>query len=215
MTCFWSEFSPQHYLYCERQLCGWLQQPANTWSNVGYLIAALMMLFAERPKLEKHLFFWSTLALFIGSTFFHMSGTHLGKLMDVGAMLTLSMGICSLSVHRYYQWPRQKSVAFFATGLFLSLVFLYSFDIGNIPFTLEIATAVILEIRMIREDKSVLIPKLLLLACGVQLVAGVFLLLDITKSWCDPDNHIINGHAVWHLLSALAIYLAFAARRRS
>ena len=213
MTCYWSDFTPQHYLYCERQLCGWLQQPANTWSNIGYLIAALMILRSSQPKLEKNFFFWTTFVLFIGSTFFHLSGTHLGKMLDVGAMLTLSMGICSLSVHRYYQWPVKKIVSFFFTGLTLSLIFLYLFDIGNIPFSLEILIAVILEVRMIRENRSLLQPKLLLLACGIEFVAAIFLLLDITRTWCDPDNHLINGHAVWHLLSALAIYVVGTARR--
>lgn len=96
MNCFWSEFTPQHYLYCERQLCGWLQQPANTWSNVGYLIASLFIL-RSKKTVERQFFFWSTFSLFIGSTLFHMSGSHLGKILDVGAMLALSMGICALA----------------------------------------------------------------------------------------------------------------------
>jgi hypothetical protein len=47
----------------------------------------------------------------------------------------------------------------------------------------------------------------------VEFLAAIFLVLDITKTWCDPDNHYISGHGVWHLLSAAAIYLLFLSRK--
>ena len=32
---------------------------------------------------------------------------------------------------------------------------------------------------------------------------------DATRVWCDPGNHWFNGHALWHLLTALVLYLLF------
>ncbi len=212
-TCFWSGWAPQKYLYCETQMCGWLQQPANTWSNIGYLIAALLILRSGQKGVEKAFFFWSTFALFLGSTVFHMSGTNVGKLLDVGAMLVLSMGICSLAIQRYFYWPRKKTQLFYAVGLFFSLVFLAIFDIANIPFGLQIAVAAILEFQMIREKRGKLLGKYLSLSLFIEFLAGIALILDITRTWCDPDNHFINGHAVWHLLSAAAIYTLFISRK--
>jgi hypothetical protein len=34
--------------------------------------------------------------------------------------------------------------------------------------------------------------------------------LDLTKRVCDPGNHFVDGHAVWHLLSALTFFLLYA-----
>jgi hypothetical protein len=34
--------------------------------------------------------------------------------------------------------------------------------------------------------------------------------LDVSRVWCEPANHWLQGHAVWHVLSALA--LLFTAR---
>ncbi len=158
-------------------------------------------------------FFWATMILFLGSTFFHMSGTRIGKFADVGAMLVLSMGICTFSVHRWYRWTDRKAVLFFMTGLLISWTFLYLMSFGNVAFALEILIAAVLEYRMIREGRSLLIAKRVLWSCLFEFGAFIFLILDVTRTWCDPQNHIINGHAIWHLLSGTAIYIFFTAKR--
>jgi len=46
--------------------------------------------------------------------------------------------------------------------------------------------------------------------CIGLLVAGLACsLLDATRIWCNPSDHIIQGHAAWHLLSASGLYSAF------
>ena len=40
-------------------------------------------------------------------------------------------------------------------------------------------------------------------------LAGAFSLLDVTRVWCDPANHWLQGHALWHLLSAASLYALF------
>ncbi len=194
-------------------MCGWLQQPANTWSNIGYLIAALLILRSRQKVHEKSFFLWTTFGLFLGSSFFHMSGTNVGKLLDVGVMLVLSMGICSLAIERYFRWERKKTLTFFGVGLFLSLLFLAIFDVANIPFSFQIIVGAVLEFQMIREKRGKLDGNILSLAIFIEFIAGIFLLLDITRTWCNPENHFINGHAVWHLVSAAAIYTLYCARK--
>jgi hypothetical protein len=42
------------------------------------------------------------------------------------------------------------------------------------------------------------------------LVAGLTCsALDATRVWCDPENHVINGHAMWHLLTSIGLYYFF------
>ena len=38
---------------------------------------------------------------------------------------------------------------------------------------------------------------------------------DVTRIACDPTNHWISGHAVWHVLSAAALYALFLFYERS
>ena len=37
--------------------------------------------------------------------------------------------------------------------------------------------------------------------------AAAFSLADVTRAWCDPDDHWLQGHALWHVLSASALVL--------
>ena len=47
------------------------------------------------------------------------------------------------------------------------------------------------------------------LAWGLLALAGCFSLADVTRTWCDPSRHWIQGHAIWHLLSATSLYVLF------
>ena len=40
-------------------------------------------------------------------------------------------------------------------------------------------------------------------------VAGSASLADVTRVWCEPANHWLQGHAVWHVLTATALYVLF------
>jgi len=37
----------------------------------------------------------------------------------------------------------------------------------------------------------------------------LFTLEYVTRLWCDPADHWLQGHAVWHVLSALSLYVLF------
>jgi hypothetical protein len=37
---------------------------------------------------------------------------------------------------------------------------------------------------------------------------GVFSALDVTRTWCDPHS-LLQGHAIWHVLSAICLGFAF------
>jgi hypothetical protein len=51
------------------------------------------------------------------------------------------------------------------------------------------------------------------LAVGLMAAAAACSVADVTRVWCDPDNHWLQGHAAWHGLSALA--LLFTARHHA
>jgi len=40
-------------------------------------------------------------------------------------------------------------------------------------------------------------------------IAFIFWNLDIHNIVCDPKNHLLTGHAVWHLLNAIAIWYIY------
>jgi hypothetical protein len=41
------------------------------------------------------------------------------------------------------------------------------------------------------------------------IAAATFSALDVTRKWCDPKDHVLQGHAVWHVLSAASLLVSF------
>ncbi len=208
--CFWDGFEKNISLFCEEQLCAFVTEPANTWTNIGYLVVAVFILRhkeVNNPRI-KNLFFASTFCLFIGSTIFHMTSTYLGKFIDVSTMFFLSMTVLTLSLQRFTGLSERKSNFFYVVGLGLSLLFLYIMKFGNILFLSQIVTATIFEFKLSRTDKTLNMKgvktSLLFFAA-----AFIFWILDVTKVLCHPGNHILTGHGIWHLLAAVSIYVFF------
>lgn len=47
------------------------------------------------------------------------------------------------------------------------------------------------------------------------IAAAVCSALDAARIWCDPHDHLVQGHALWHLLSAISLgLLALSYERR-
>lgn len=211
MSCFWDGFAPNtRYIFCESQLCSFIVEPANTWSNIGYLIVALMMLRSKSVtnRRVKNLFFFATFMLFLGSTLFHASGTYMGRIADVGAMFFLSSVMLTLSVERYFGLREGRANLFFFGLLGLSLYGLMVFNIGSKFFGLQILITTLLEWRMAR-SAAALKAKKVALAVLLFMAAFLFWILDVKKILCDPGNHILTGHGMWHLLAAAAIWIFF------
>jgi hypothetical protein len=159
-------------------------------------------------KRVQNLFFASTLSLFAGSTLFHMSGTFMGRMADVSTMFFLAMVILTLSVERYFNLKKRQANLFFTLGLIISLISLFIFQIGSPLFAAEIFAATLLELRMSKTPKALQMKKVGWSLLSI-LTAFTFWILDVKKVFCIPDNHILTGHAIWHLLAATAIWLYY------
>ncbi|HNN98312.1 MAG TPA: hypothetical protein PKI03_38875, partial [Pseudomonadota bacterium] len=44
---------------------------------------------------------------------------------------------------------------------------------------------------------------------GLLTVAAGCSALDVSRTLCDPQNHFLQGHAAWHVLSAAALLAAY------
>ena len=38
LTCPWDQFEPTTRHFCEAELCQWVTKPAESWSNIGFII---------------------------------------------------------------------------------------------------------------------------------------------------------------------------------
>lgn len=207
--CFWAGFEQNAYPFCEERLCALITEPANTWTNVGYLVVAILIWKCRGSDDRNRLYFgWATFCLFVGSTLFHATSTYWGKLLDVSAMFFLSVTILSMALQRTYSWHKKKTFLFFMSLLIFSLSFLYVLKFGNILFASQIILAGWLEWKFLDLSK-------LKIAAATMVIAFTFWLLDVFKILCYPGNHILTGHGIWHLLAAFAIWTFFTAYKNA
>lgn len=211
-TCPWHYLEQQSYPFCETQLCGWVQQPANTYSNLAYLVVAIMIWRSSaRTQAIRKFFAGAVFVLFLFSTFFHTSGSVLGKFVDVAAMYVISMGLLTFALQRYYRLSPLRAQFIYGLGLTISITSLAITGQGNVLFMSEVLAAVLFEVLLVRQKRDTLVPRRLFQSLGAFAVAATMWLLDVKKILCWPDVHYFSGHAMWHLFCAVALWFIYRA----
>ncbi|MBS1150839.1 MAG: hypothetical protein H6Q89_2537 [Myxococcaceae bacterium] len=203
--------------FCEGIREGLIGQPANTWSSlafcgVGVLIAAEQLGrrgTASRGMRVGEAYCLAAAAFLLGATsaFYHASLTFLGQWLDVQSMYLL--GLLALAVNLDALRPGQpRRFLWTYVGLNLALGVLLvevpalrRFAFGGVLAAI-LASEVLLRRRGLR-DWSL---RPLVAATGVQGFAFGIWTLDLTHVVCDP-NSLLQGHAVWHALGAVASWL--------
>ena len=208
--CPWSDYSPATAIFCEENLCSWIAQPSNTWSNLPFVIAGVMIVRASSNRPLLKLLGHSAWILGLGSAMFHASATFIFEVWDLLGMFMISGLMASLNLARYRHVSKpHEIIAFFLGMTTLALILLLSFrPIGIALFATEVAFALTLEVLMhLREDAVDF--KFAKLFIGSFAAAFILWNLDIHNIVCDPKNHILTGHAVWHFLNACAIWFIY------
>ena len=207
IQCPWASYGQLPAHYCEPNACAWIVQPINTWSNIGYLIVAFLILREKNWNSNKYWFSFLAAFLFFGSSFYHMTGTYIGHEFDLAAMLLLSSYCLSLSCGRLLKWKTPAQLGIFAFAFITSAITIDKFYGGDF-FVGHLVIMFAMEFLYIRHKKlPANLKKTLGLALGIFIFALGLNLLDMTHTYCLPENNFLTLHAIWHLLCAWCIYL--------
>jgi hypothetical protein len=212
--CPWSAFDPATISFCEARLCAWIVEPSNAWSNLGYVVVGAIVLCRSRRRVTQILIGLASILIGFGSFGLHGTGTRWGELLDVGAMYLMSALGVLYAARRIWRLSGATLIAGYVAlvsgsiGLMMTL-----HNNGILVFAVQIAIAVFSELYLYygRGDRA---PSYRPQQLMIGSFALAFLIWNLDK-WnvlCAPDNHLVTGHALWHLLTALAIY--FFARQQ-
>lgn len=219
--CPWGGFTPPNVDWCEEQLCSWVVNPADTWSNALYVVLGVWMcrraMGAARAGRDLSggldLFGPTAIAVGVFSLVYHASYTYLLQFFDfVGMFLFCFAVITAAALRLGWISPERRMLCFLGGTLGLSaLVPVISETAMPIQSMVGVLVAVILvqEALLFRRGGEQADYRFFGLALALLAAAGAASLADVTRSWCNPSNHLLQGHSLWHLLSACALYALF------
>lgn len=199
--------------WCEETLCSWVSEPANTWSNLAYLVVAALIFLATRSSTSRTERFWPTAAFWVGVTslVYHMSVTFLLQVFDFFGMYFFFGLVLLLNLIRLGVLSKERLFVVLWSSIagltaFTVVVAKLSLPVQGIVVVLLGATLVTEAIASARSR-----PRLVwfFVCLAFITVAGLFSASDVSRRWCDPHDHVFQGHAIWHVLGAVAIYAAF------
>jgi hypothetical protein len=214
--------------FCEAFRPGLIKQPANTWSNVAFIIAGLSIgwmlmrgTFAHNNNsiTQNPIYgtFYASIVVFLGpgSMAMHASGGDLGGFFDMLSMYLVASFTVAYAAERFF-----KLSPVFFVGIFVVLLtfciwadgqpyhFILDF-FGDTVFMFLIIFTILIEalnsfIRKVQHTKLWAIA-----AAGSLGLAFLIWNFSLTgDSLCDPHS-LIQGHAIWHILDAVAAFCLF------
>jgi len=191
--------------FCEAVGTGLLRQPANSLSSLGFCVAAATTA-ARGRRLGRHtpervlapVVALTLVALGAGSLAYHAQLTFAGQVLDVQGMYLLGTLLVVGALWRRGALDASRAAAW-AAALLLALLLTQAIfpDARRWLFALVLLPGIVLEWRLAPRSRPLAIA---VLALGIAYAAW---LADDRGLWCEPSSWL-QGHALWHLLTALA-----------
>lgn len=208
MSCPWSGYEPGTIRFCEERLCSWVVEPSNAFSNIGYVIVGVLVLATlARSRAPMIVIGVSSILIGLGSFAFHGTGTRVGELLDVSPMYLLS-GLAIVCAARRLRpmsdvtfVTAHAGIVLVSVGLMIGL-----HNNGIFMFAAQFATAIGLELYLFVTNRRAPSYRWQKAMIATFLTAFAIWNADKWDVLCDPHNHVVTGHAVWHVLTAVSIY---------
>lgn len=217
--------------YCEYNNVEKLfHQSMNTYSNLAYFFFGVLIVqiawedFKNKAKITQNrlkkfpllsvLMGVCFIYLSFGSAFFHASLTYLGQRVDMNGTYSISIALLGIGFYHILH-----KIDFSKTAKKLWLGVLVAIIIAFLPISLMISSSKLLPAMILllmiliaihyfqfRKEKSLILA---VLGFVLMFVAVKIRTLDVQKVDCDPYSWY-QGHAVWHLLTALSSFCSYA-----
>ncbi|KGN42400.1 hypothetical protein N801_17210 [Knoellia aerolata DSM 18566] len=213
--------------FCEAARPGWIRQPANTWSNLGFVVSGLAVAghAGNRARLGltlgRHPGLATAFAALVvllgpGSMAMHATQSDLGGHLDLLSMFLVSGFALAYALMRFLR----KGPAFFAVVFAVAVLSGMAVDLrggtipvlghaGNAAFAVQLLVTVGFEVALVRRPGAHQDRWWALAAVGTLTAAFAIWTTGMRgHAWCRPDA-LLQQHGVWHLMCAAAAFLLF------
>jgi len=195
--------------WCEQTLCAVVAEPANTWSNLAFFFGAAVLWALNRGETSKTLRFWVTASIWVGLTslVYHATVTFVLQVFDFFGMYFYFVLLVLLNLIRMGRVAKEKLFvllwpAIGALTVFTVVVAKLGLPVQGIIVVLLVAA---LATEAVASKGDPARHGWFFVTLALITVAAAFSASDASRRWCDPENHVFQGHAIWHCLAAVAL----------
>ncbi len=218
----WTAFAPATCLathcFCEIPRTGqMILQPANSWSSLSFVFVGLWVMLAAGRRATTTpfngfaaLWFGMTgIVIGLGSFLLHATLTLWGQFGDVLGMYLFSAFTLAYAFKR---WRGLGDVI--SAAIYLALCTVLIGLLIVVPetrrwmFAVVIVADIIVEMALARPRRPRVVVAWYLWGIALQMVAFTIWILDQTGTWCSGVS-LWQGHAVWHVLNAGALFASY------
>jgi hypothetical protein len=204
--------------FCELPRPGALiVQPANSWSSYGYAFLGFLMIVLARakgwasafPPIAAQIFGATAIFVGLGSVLLHATLTLWGQFFDVMGMYLTSGFMLVCAIARWRSLSGRQAALLYVVVVLALVALLYAMpEVRRFLFAMILVVAILTELALARPLRWQ--AKLPYYLSGITAKAVAFTIwnLDQNGILCAP-NSLFQGHAVWHLLGATALWLTF------
>jgi hypothetical protein len=218
----WARFVPasctETRCFCEMPRTGTaLLQPANSISSFGYVFAGLLMILLARsrdwisafPPLAASILGVAAIIVGIGSVLLHATLTLWGQFFDVLGMYLISAFFLISALAKWRRIPDRPAMIYYALVCVVLVAILYALpEVRRWLFSVVLVAAIILELVFARPLRPQVRTGYYIAGLIANIVAFTIWNLDQNGQLCSPGS-LLQGHAIWHLLGAIALWFAF------
>ena len=192
--------------FCETDLCSWVVEPGNTWSNLGFILIGVWIWKRALRNDQHYLIVLGLVSILtgIGSAAYHSTGLVWAGKLDLAALYLGTGAMTALNFRRWLKWPSWAIIIVFFVISFALITAQFFGDIsGRLLYVLGTPCCLI-ELRLFFRDRAHIKYRDYLIAWGIVGFAFGLWWLDLSRNWCQPENHLFSGHAAWHILTAVS-----------
>lgn len=198
--------------WCEETLCHWVSEPANTYSNIGYLLVAVLLLYLGiKNRHNSNMLQYGPIIFFMGamSFFFHQSNFYVSQILDFIGMFFFVGWAIGMNLVRMGKLKYKNMIWFnLGLGIFYTAI-THAMYVGGLKFqgiVLVSGFAIMLTEYLARNTVKVNY-KWFATTILILIFAFGFSIADGKRIWCDPSQHgwFSQGHALWHWIASFAM----------
>lgn len=208
-------WEPPDIHHCEANLPAWIAAPADTWSNLAYVLAAFWLRRVAARERAGRSRAMAPIALAVGLTsfVFHAAYAYAFQILDYVGMFVYICWVLAFGLKRLgLVAERSFGTAYGGLVVGSTAVLLVFHRVGGpvqAVFGVLVAAALAVEGWLYRHGREKISWRPLAATAGLFILGQVFWHFDHADFFCRPDDHVVQGHAIWHLITSFCFVASY------